>query len=204
MPGPLMSQAELSSCRASSRRAELMPGPDHARTEPDDASPVTPRNYDLACTTVISSSQGRTCGTMLALTSHYMATNAKHPRYAPGAYGQGTGLVVRGAAPGAGGGALVRGKRPRCAFLGVGAGVRGASAGRGCGARCGCGGRDVGRRCGTGMRAPVWDGDVGRDAGAGAGDGMWGAGAGRGCGAPVWNAARRRVGLRSGAAPRGF
>ena len=50
----------------------------------DHASLVTDRNRNLARTTVINSSQRRTCATMLALTSHYMATNAKHPRYAPG------------------------------------------------------------------------------------------------------------------------
>jgi len=50
----------------------------------DHASLVTRRNRNLARTTVINSSQRRTCATMLALTSHYMATNAKHPRYAPG------------------------------------------------------------------------------------------------------------------------
>ena len=49
----------------------------------DHASPVTRRNHNLVRTTVINSSQRRTCATMLALTSHYMATNAKHPRYAP-------------------------------------------------------------------------------------------------------------------------
>jgi hypothetical protein len=50
----------------------------------DHASLVTHRNRNLAGTTVINSSQRRTCATMLALTSHYMATNTKHPRYAPG------------------------------------------------------------------------------------------------------------------------
>ena len=50
----------------------------------DHASLVTHRDRNLASTTVINSSQRRTCATMLALTSHYMATNAKHPRYAPG------------------------------------------------------------------------------------------------------------------------
>jgi len=53
----------------------------------DHASLVTHRNRNLASTTVINSSQRRTCATMLALTSHYMATNAKHPRYAPGSFG---------------------------------------------------------------------------------------------------------------------
>ena len=53
----------------------------------DHASLVTHRNRNLASTTVINSSQRRTCATMLALTSHYMATNAKHPRYAPGLFG---------------------------------------------------------------------------------------------------------------------
>ena len=52
----------------------------------DHASLVTHRNCNLARTTVINSSQRRTCATMLALTSHYMATNAKHPRYAPGLF----------------------------------------------------------------------------------------------------------------------
>src|SRR5207249_2253988 len=52
----------------------------------DHASLVTHRNRNLASTTVINSSQRRTCATMLALTSHYMATNAKHPRYAPGLF----------------------------------------------------------------------------------------------------------------------
>jgi hypothetical protein len=49
----------------------------------DHASLVTHRNYNLVRTTVINSSQRRTCATMLTLTSHYLATNAKHPRYAP-------------------------------------------------------------------------------------------------------------------------
>jgi hypothetical protein len=53
----------------------------------DHASLVTHHNRNLASTTVINSSQRRTCATMLALTSHYMATNAKHPRYAPGLFG---------------------------------------------------------------------------------------------------------------------
>ena len=51
---------------------------------PDLASLVTQRTHNLTSTTVIKSSQARTCATMLALTSHYLATNAKHPRYAPG------------------------------------------------------------------------------------------------------------------------
>jgi len=50
----------------------------------DHASLVTNRDHNLASTTVIISSQRRTCATMLALTSHCMATNTKHPRYAPG------------------------------------------------------------------------------------------------------------------------
>jgi hypothetical protein len=50
----------------------------------DHASLLTHRNHNLVGTTVFNSSQRRTCATMLALTSHYMATNAKHPRYAPG------------------------------------------------------------------------------------------------------------------------
>src|SRR6266700_98896 len=50
---------------------------------PGLASLVTQRNHNLTSTTVIKSSQTRTCATMLALTSHYLATNAKHPRYAP-------------------------------------------------------------------------------------------------------------------------
>ena len=50
----------------------------------DHASLVTHGNRNLVRTTVINSSQRRTCATMLTLTSHYMATNAKHPRYAPG------------------------------------------------------------------------------------------------------------------------
>jgi hypothetical protein len=49
----------------------------------DHASLVTHRHHNLIDTMVISSSQRRTCATMLTLTSHYMATNAKHPRYAP-------------------------------------------------------------------------------------------------------------------------
>src|SRR5215468_12688655 len=53
-------------------------------SEPDHASLLTPRNHNRVGITVIKSSQRRTCGTMLALTSHYTATNAKHPRYAPG------------------------------------------------------------------------------------------------------------------------
>ena len=53
----------------------------------DHASLVTHRNRNLVSTTVINSSQKRTCATMLTLTSHYMATNAKHPRYAPGLFG---------------------------------------------------------------------------------------------------------------------
>ena len=50
---------------------------------PDHAPPVAPRNHSLAGTTVVNSSQTRTRATMLALTSHYSATNAKHPRHAP-------------------------------------------------------------------------------------------------------------------------
>ena len=50
----------------------------------DHASLVTHGNRNLVRTTVTNSSQRRTCATMLTLTSHYMATNAKHPRYAPG------------------------------------------------------------------------------------------------------------------------
>jgi hypothetical protein len=50
---------------------------------PDHAPPVAPRNHSLARTTVVNSSQTRTRGTMLALTSHYTATNMKHPRHAP-------------------------------------------------------------------------------------------------------------------------
>ena len=50
---------------------------------PDHVSPVAPRNHSLARTTVVSSSQTRTRATMLALTSHYSATNTKHPRHAP-------------------------------------------------------------------------------------------------------------------------
>lgn len=50
---------------------------------PDLASPVTPRNHHLAHTGAINPSQTGTCATMLALTSHFTATNAKHPRYAP-------------------------------------------------------------------------------------------------------------------------
>ena len=49
----------------------------------DLASPVTPRNHHLAHTRAINPSQIGTCATMLALTSHYTATNAKHPRHAP-------------------------------------------------------------------------------------------------------------------------
>jgi hypothetical protein len=48
----------------------------------DHASLVTLRHHNLVETIVISSSQRRTCATMLTLTSHYTATNAKHPRYA--------------------------------------------------------------------------------------------------------------------------
>ena len=67
----------------------LAPQPDEplrviAMAGPDFASPVTQQNHDPTSTTMISSSQTRTCPTMLALTSHYSATNAKHPRYAPG------------------------------------------------------------------------------------------------------------------------
>ena len=50
----------------------------------DHASLVTHSNHKLVGITVIKPSQRRICPTMLALTSHYSATNAKHPRYAPG------------------------------------------------------------------------------------------------------------------------
>ena len=50
---------------------------------PDHASPLAPRNHSLARITVVTSLQTRTRATMLALTSHYSATNAKHPRHAP-------------------------------------------------------------------------------------------------------------------------
>ena len=81
-------------CKTSDRRCEppfaaspLAPQPDGlvriiSMAARDHASLVTHRNYNLVRTTVINSSQRRTCATMLALTSHYMATNAKHPRYA--------------------------------------------------------------------------------------------------------------------------
>ncbi len=61
----------------------------------DLASPVTQRNHNLTSTAVIKSLQATTCATMLALTSHYMATNAKHPRYAREP-GQEPGLGARG------------------------------------------------------------------------------------------------------------
>ena len=85
-------------CKTSNRRREpppasvcpspLAPQPDGlvriiSMTVRDHASLVTHRNYNLVRITVINSSQRRTCATMLTLTSHYMATNAKHPRYAP-------------------------------------------------------------------------------------------------------------------------
>ena len=65
----------------------LTPQPDRpvriiSMTVPDHAPPVAPRNHSLARITVVSSSQTRTRATMLALTSHYSATNAKHPRHA--------------------------------------------------------------------------------------------------------------------------
>ena len=50
----------------------------------DHASLVTHSNHMLVGITVIKPSQRRIRPTMLALTSHYSATNAKHPRYAPG------------------------------------------------------------------------------------------------------------------------
>jgi hypothetical protein len=50
----------------------------------DHASLVTHSNHNFVGITVIKASQRRICPTMLALTSHYSATNAKHPRYAPG------------------------------------------------------------------------------------------------------------------------
>jgi hypothetical protein len=66
----------------------LTPQPDRplriiSMAAPDHVSPVAPRNHSLARTTVVSSSQTRTRATMLALTSHYSATNTKHPRHAP-------------------------------------------------------------------------------------------------------------------------
>ena len=66
----------------------LTPQPDRpvriiSMAMPDHAPPVAPRNHSLAGTTVVNSSQTRTRATMLALTSHYSATNAKHPRHAP-------------------------------------------------------------------------------------------------------------------------
>jgi|SRR5271165_2370985 len=66
----------------------LTPQPDRpvriiSMAVPDQASPIASRNHSLARTTVASSSQTRTRATMLALTSHYSATNTKHPRHAP-------------------------------------------------------------------------------------------------------------------------
>jgi hypothetical protein len=95
----------------------------------DHASLVTHRNCNLASTIVINSSQRRTCATMLALTSHYMATNAKHPRHAPGLFSwlatqrnrQGvTGCEKRFAAH--------WGLRWVCVRFGFGLGLRGADA----------------------------------------------------------------------------
>jgi hypothetical protein len=81
-------------CKTGNRRCEppfaaspLAPPPDGlvriiSTAARDHASLVTHRNYNLVRTTVINSSRRTTCATMLTLTSHYMATNAKHPRYA--------------------------------------------------------------------------------------------------------------------------
>src|SRR6266700_4093721 len=94
---------------------------------PGLASLVTQRNHNLTSTTVIKSSQTRTCATMLALTSHYLATNAKHPRYAPrppalpyDARSPGSEPALGagpGAAPGAGPGAAPAAPRHRVSLL---------------------------------------------------------------------------------------
>jgi hypothetical protein len=78
-------------------RASVCRIPPHATTDrpvriismamPDHAPPVALRNHSLAGITVVSSPQTRTRATMLALTSHYSATNAKHPRHAPSSRG---------------------------------------------------------------------------------------------------------------------
>jgi len=99
-------------CKTSDRRCEppfaaspLAPQPDGlvriiSMAARDHASLVTHRNYNLVRTTVINSSQRRTCATMLALTSHYMATNAKHPRYARRSFGGWRLSVIGGSATG--------------------------------------------------------------------------------------------------------
>jgi len=106
----------------------------------DHASLVTHRNYNLVRTTVINSSQRRTCATMLALTSHYMATNAKHPRYARRSFGRlATHCNRRGATGGEKRFAAIHWLRSVGAWLALGLPLacpwlaRAADAGRGCG-----------------------------------------------------------------------
>lgn len=84
-------------CEPPFAASPLAPQPDGlvritSMTVRDHASLVTHRNYNLVRITVIRSSQKRTCASMLTLTSHYMATNAKHPRYAPSSF---AGLATR-------------------------------------------------------------------------------------------------------------
>src|SRR6266568_2183650 len=129
----------------------------------DLASPVTQRNHNLTSTAVIKSLQATTCATMLALTSHYMATNAKHPRYArepgqePGLGARGPGStrpgVPRQHAADAARRPRVRGSAGVCGPRTPPIGVRGPqtpqgrlprAAGRACGAR-GAGGEARGR-----------------------------------------------------------
>ena len=103
----------------------LTPQPDRpvriiSMAVPDHASPVVPRNHSLARTTAVNSSQIRTRATMLALTSHYSATNAKHPRHAPRSQGSRGGCAR---------GALSQGLREGRALAGV---ARGARSRRGC------------------------------------------------------------------------
>src|SRR5437764_2339311 len=108
----------------------------------DHASLVTHRNYNLVRTTVINSSQRRTCATMLALTSHYMATNAKHPRYARRSFGRlATHCNRRGATGGEKRFAAIHWLRSVGAWLALGLPL--ACPGRGCGPRMRAGGEPV-------------------------------------------------------------
>jgi len=95
------------------RSAVRMIGAVRSRAASAFASLVTLSNRNLIHTMVINSSQRRTCATMLTLTSHYSATNAKHPRYAPwsrGPWARAGARAVQGARAARGGAGA---RRPR-------------------------------------------------------------------------------------------
>ena len=80
---PATAGASLGLPHPPSRRSRIAPVPIISMAMPDHASPVALRNHSLAGTAAVNPSQTRACATMLALTSHFTATNAKHPRHAP-------------------------------------------------------------------------------------------------------------------------